>query len=92
MRIQSVRSTKLELSVRLENKNEVQATKLITIEDYTYLKQLREIFHNRLHKLDEKYTPSDIIDYEENSKRYKSVSVTDKYSVGDLKAVQHNKK
>ena len=52
MRIQSVRSTKVELSVPSANANEVQATKVLTSENQEYIKQLREKFHNRIHKLD----------------------------------------
>ena len=69
MRIQSVRSTKLKLSVTLANANEVQATKLLTSDDHAYLKQLWEKIHNRIQKLDENYTPSDISEDEENNKR-----------------------
>ena len=72
MRIQSVRLTKAELSVPSENANEVPATKVPTSDDHVYVKGLREMFHNRIHKLDENDslydlindTPSNISKYE----------------------------
>ena len=42
----------------------------ITSDDNTYLKRLREKFHNRIQKLDENETPCDISNNEENNKRY----------------------
>ena len=65
MRIQSVISTKVELSVPPSNANEVQATKVLTSNDHAYLKRLREKFHNRIQKLDENDSPSDLSNYEE---------------------------
>ena len=80
MRTQSVISTKVELSVPPANENEVHATKVITSDDQTHLKQLWKKFHNRIKKLDENYTPSDLSADEENNKRDLAVSVTDKDS------------
>ena len=82
MRIQSVRSTKVELLV--PPLNEIQAKKLLTSDDHVYLKRLQEKFHNRINKLDENDTPSDLRDNEENNKRDLSVSITDKYSDKEL--------
>ena len=64
----------------------------ITSDDNTYLKRLREKFHNRIQKLDENETPCDISNNEENNKRYWSVSITEKYCDKDLYPVQHNEK
>ena len=70
MRIQSVRSTTVELSVPPANVNEVQATNILTSDDHAYFKQLRAKFHNRVHKLDQNDTPSDLRNNELNDKRY----------------------
>ena len=69
MRIQSVIYKKVELSVPPVNANKVQSTKVLTSDNHAYIKQLWEMFHNRIHKLDEYYTPSDISNDEENNKR-----------------------
>ena len=92
MRTQSVISTKLELSVPLANENEVHATKVITSDDQTHLKQLWKKFHNRIKKLDENNNPSGPSNDEENNKRYPSASVTDEDSDKELEPVQHNTK
>ena len=78
MRIQSVRSTKLELSVPPENKNELQETMVLISDNHAYLKQLQAKFHNRIHKLDKNDTPSDLSDNEEKNKGDRSISVTEK--------------
>ena len=69
MRIQSVRSTKLELSVPPSNANEVQATKVLTSDDHAYLKGLWVNFQNRIQKLDKNDTPYYLSNDEENNKR-----------------------
>ena len=80
IRIQSVISTKVELSLPPENSNELKSTNVLTSDDHAYLKRLRAKFHNRIQKLDENDTPSDLSDDEEKNNRYQSVSFTEKYS------------
>ena len=90
--MQPVRSTKVELSVTPENVSEVQSTNVLTSDNHAYLKQLRAKFHNRIQKLDENDTPSDLRDNKENNKRYLSVSITDKNYDKELEPFKHNKK
>ena len=92
MRIQSIMSKKLKLSVPPENESKVKATKLLTSNYHTYLKLIRTKLHNRIQKLDKNDIPSDISNNKENNKRDQSVSVTGKYSDKELEPFQRNTK
>ena len=74
MRIQSVISTKVELSVPPENENEVQATNVLTSDDHAYLKRLWAKFHNRIQKLDENDTYQYILLFSSSLLRSEGVS------------------
>ena len=82
----------MQLSVPPAKAKEVPVAKVLTSDDHVYLKQLREKFHDSIHKLDKndihydlsKYTPSNLSDNKEKNKRNRPVCVTDKDSDKEL--------
>ena len=73
---------------------------MLTRDDHVYLKQLQEIFHNSINKLDKNYIisnlsnniPPNLSNDKGNNKQDRSVYVTEKYSDTELEPVQQNTK